>query len=44
MNYNELLEYLLDKGLDEQTALRLAEAISDAGGVQSVKSLLEDIS
>lgn len=43
MDYNELLEYLLDKGLDEQTATRLGEAILDAGGVQSVKSLLEDI-
>lgn len=43
MDYNELLEYFIEQGIDTQTASRLAEAISDAGGVESVKSLLEGI-
>jgi hypothetical protein len=43
MDYNELLEYFIEQGMDRQTADRLAEAISDAGGVESVKSLLDGI-
>lgn len=42
MEYNELLEYF-EQSLDTQTASRLAEAISDAGGLESVKQLLNDI-
>lgn len=42
MGFNELLEYL-EQTLDTQTASRLAEAISDAGGVETVKQLLESI-
>ena len=40
MGYTELLE-LFNETLDEQTASRLAEAITDAGGVEVVISILE---
>ena len=43
MEYDELIEYFIENGMDRQTAGRLAEAISDAGGVDSVKSLLSEI-
>jgi len=38
--YDELREFFLNT-LDDQTAGRLAEAISDAGGVDYVKELLQ---
>jgi hypothetical protein len=41
MDYTELLAHL-NKTLDDQTAQRLAESIMDAGGVDSVISLLEE--
>jgi hypothetical protein len=43
MDYGELKNYFIEQGLDTQTAGRLAEAISDAGGVESVKNLLDSI-
>ena len=42
MNYEEFLEYL-KQTLDTQTAQRLSEAIFDAGGIEFVKSLLNEI-
>ena len=43
MNYTELYDYLIDSGLDTQTAGRLAESIFDAGGIDSVINILSQI-
>ena len=43
MDYTELKAFFIEKGLDEQTSGRLAEAISDAGGVSMVVSILNQI-
>lgn len=40
MNYDELKDSLIAKGIDEQTASRLAEAVCDAGGLSEVVDLL----
>jgi hypothetical protein len=43
MDYTELKAFFIEKGLDEQTSGRLAEAISDAGWVSTVVSILNQI-
>lgn len=43
LGYDELVELFIQNGIDRQTSGRLAESISDAGGVSTVLNILSNI-
>ena len=43
LGYDELVDLFIENGIDKQTSGRLAEAISDAGGVSTVLNILSNI-